>query len=61
MVGVSTSVEEKKLDTGKRILLEWGTDEKPTTVEWILTLHANDTTFVSITNSGFSGKGDKVV
>jgi hypothetical protein len=42
-------------------LLEWGTDEKPTTVEWILTLHANDTTFVSITNSGFSGKGDKVV
>jgi hypothetical protein len=33
----------------------------PTTVEWIFTPYGNDTTYVSITNSGFKGDGDKVV
>jgi uncharacterized protein YndB with AHSA1/START domain len=59
--GVSTSVDVKILDAGKCILLEWGVDENPTTVEWIFSPRTNDTTFVSIINSGFPGDGDKMV
>jgi uncharacterized protein YndB with AHSA1/START domain len=61
MYRISTSVDVKILDPGKRIVLDWGVDENPTTVEWIFTPRANDTTLVSIINSGFSGDGDKVV
>jgi uncharacterized protein YndB with AHSA1/START domain len=61
MFSVSTIVEIKVLDPGKRILLDWGIDETPTTVEWIFSPRGNEATFVSITNSGFDGDGDKVV
>jgi hypothetical protein len=30
-------------------------------VEWVFTPYGNDATYVSITNSGFIGDGDKVV
>jgi hypothetical protein len=30
-------------------------------VEWLFTPHTDDTTFVSITESGFSGDGDSLV
>lgn len=32
-----------------------------TAVEWIFAPQENDTTYVTITNSGFKGDGDKVV
>jgi len=32
-----------------------------TTVEWVFTPYGNDATYVSITNSGFTGGADKVV
>jgi hypothetical protein len=32
-----------------------------TLVEWVFTPYENNTTYVSITNSGFQGDGDKVV
>lgn len=48
------------LEQGKRIVIEWG-DEKPTTVEWTFTPKPGNTTFVSITNSGFHGDGDNIV
>jgi len=61
MYGVSSSNDVKILDPAKRILLEWGAAEKPTAVVWTFTPRTNDTTFVCITNSGFSGDGDSVV
>jgi uncharacterized protein YndB with AHSA1/START domain len=61
MYGVSTTVVVKSLEPGKRIMVEWGVDEEPTTVEWTFSPITDDTTFISITNSGFSGGGDKVV
>jgi uncharacterized protein YndB with AHSA1/START domain len=61
MYGASTMVEVKELEPGKRILVEWDVDTNPTKVEWIFTVRTPDTTFVSITNSGFSGDGDKIV
>jgi hypothetical protein len=32
-----------------------------TEVEWVFDPHKNDSTYVTITNSGFRGAGDKVV
>jgi hypothetical protein len=43
------------------ILVEWGDYGSITTVEWIFTPYGNDATYVSISNSGFKGDGNKVV
>ena len=56
----SAQVSVKAFEQNRRILIEWpgyGT----TTVEWLFTPQADDTTFVSITNAGFSGPGDEIV
>jgi uncharacterized protein YndB with AHSA1/START domain len=50
-----------ELDPGKRILVEWYVEKTPTYVEWIFTPRTPNTTFVSITNSGFRGDGDRIV
>lgn len=59
MYGVSAQVAVKEVENDKRILIEW--DEPPTQVEWRFTARPDGTTFVSITNSGFSGTADEVV
>ena len=61
MYGVSSMVDVKLLEPGKRILIEWGVDEQLTTVEWIFSPRTSNSTFVSITNSGFIGEADSVV
>ncbi|HKR60157.1 MAG TPA: SRPBCC family protein [Pyrinomonadaceae bacterium] len=61
MYNHSVQVDVKAIETNKRILIEWGNYGEMTTVEWIFTPHKNDTTYVTITNSGFKGDGDKVV
>lgn len=61
MYEVSIDVEVKEIEVNKRILLDWGNDDAMTTVEWIFTSHETDATYVTITNSGFQGDGDKVV
>jgi len=61
MYAVSTLVEVKALEPGKRILIEWGVGEQPTMVEWIFSPQGENATFVSITNTGFSGDGDSLV
>lgn len=50
---VSADVSVKVVETNKRILIEW-----PTPVEWVFTAMTADTTFVSITASGFTGDDD---
>jgi uncharacterized protein YndB with AHSA1/START domain len=61
MYDISIQVDVKEIEASKRILIEWGNYGSMTTVEWVFTPHENDSTYVSITNSGFQGDGDKVV
>jgi uncharacterized protein YndB with AHSA1/START domain len=60
MYGVSAQVDVKALVTDKRILVEWSSNDAPTTVEWLFTPRADGTTFVSITNAGFRGGQDEI-
>ena len=61
MYGHSVQVRVKAVEQNKRILIEWEAYRAPTTVEWIFAPRADNTTFVSITNSGFSGDGNEIV
>ena len=61
MYDVSTQVSVKAIEEHKRILVEWLGYGTPTTVEWIFTAQEDKATFVSITNTGFSGDGDEQV
>ena len=61
MYNASAQVDVKALEQSKRILIEWSGYGTPTAVEWIFTPRADNTTFVSVTNSGFSGDGDELV
>jgi uncharacterized protein YndB with AHSA1/START domain len=61
MYNSSVQVNVKAIDQNKRILIEWSAFGTPTTVEWLFTPRADNTTFVSITNTGFSGDGDEIV
>ena len=58
----SAEVRVKAIDFNQRILIEWGgDDEKRTTVEWVFTHRSEETTYVSVSNSGFAGSGDEIV
>lgn len=59
MYGVSTQVSVKAVEQNKRILIEWG--DPPYPVEWLFSPRADNTTFVTISNWGFSGTDDDVV
>src|SRR5215211_1465608 len=61
MYDVSVEVDVKAVEPNRRILIEWPGYGAPATVEWLFTPHAADTTFVSITNAGFSGAADDIV
>jgi uncharacterized protein YndB with AHSA1/START domain len=60
MYNASAQVSVKAVEQNKRILIEWSA-YGTTTVEWLFTPQADDTTFVSVTNAGFRGDGDEVV
>ena len=61
MYGISIPVTVKTVEPNKRILIEWPGHGSPTTVEWVFTPCGAGTTFVSITNAGFTGDGDELV
>ena len=61
MYHISTQVNVSEIEENKRILINWPYGDVSTTVEWVFTPYGNDATYVSITNSGFTGDGDKVV
>ena len=61
MYNHSVQVEVKAIEVNKRILLDWGNYGSMTAVEWIFAPYENDSTYVTIINSGFQGEGDKVV
>ena len=61
MYNFSVKVDVKKIETDKRIVVEWHAYAEPTTIEWSFKPLTSDTTFVTITNSGFTGEGDERV
>lgn len=51
----------KSIETNKIIIIEWGNYEERTTVEWTFKPLNNNSTFVSIVNSGFVGDEEKLI
>jgi uncharacterized protein YndB with AHSA1/START domain len=61
MYNVSILVTAKAIEPEERILIEWPGYSGQTTVEWTFASQEDGTTFVSITESGFTGSGDDLV
>ena len=61
MYDISIPVTVKAVEPDRRILIEWPGQNGPTTVEWLFRPVEGGATFVSITNSGFTGTGDELV
>ncbi|HET9588418.1 MAG TPA: SRPBCC family protein [Anaerolineales bacterium] len=61
MYGVSIPVTVKVLEPNQRIVIAWPGTQSLTTVEWTFAGQEDGTTFVTITESGFTGNGDELV
>ena len=61
MYNVSAEVDVKAVEPNKRIVIEWMGNGGLNPVEWIFTPQKNDTTFVRVTESGFSGTDDEIL
>lgn len=59
--GISIPVTAKTIEPDRRIVIEWPGQKGATTVEWIFESQPDGTTFVRITEAGFSGNGDELV
>src|SRR5262245_32101897 len=60
MYKASADVDVRAVEPNTRILVEWGEPDRRTTVEWLFTARPDNTTFVSVTNSGFQGDQDEI-
>jgi uncharacterized protein YndB with AHSA1/START domain len=61
MYDVSAEVTPTVIEPNKRLVIEWPGDTGPTTVEWKFSAQQNGTTFVDVSESGFTGSGDELV
>ena len=61
MYGHSIEVIAKIIEPNNRVVIEWPGYGGPTTVEWTFAAQENGTTFVNVTESGFTGSGDDIV
>lgn len=61
MYNFSVQAKVREVERNKRIVVEWGAYDDLSTIEWVFTARPDNTTFVSITNSGFTGTGDEIV
>ncbi len=61
MYGASAAVTVKVIEPNQRIVIEWPGYSGLTTVEWLFAPQEDDTTFVNITEVGFTGSGDELV
>jgi uncharacterized protein YndB with AHSA1/START domain len=61
MYGISIPVTVKAVEPDKRIVIEWPGNVGPTTVEWTFEPQEDGTTFVDITETGYTGDGDELV
>jgi uncharacterized protein YndB with AHSA1/START domain len=61
MYDVAASVTATVLEPPTRIVIGWPGYQGPTTVEWRFAPQPDGTTFVTITEEGFTGSGDELV
>jgi uncharacterized protein YndB with AHSA1/START domain len=63
MYGVSSHISVKEVEENRRILFSWSgyTPDNPTTVEFRFIPRQDDTTYVEVTETGFTGTGDELV
>jgi uncharacterized protein YndB with AHSA1/START domain len=61
MYHASTQVVAKVIEPNKRIVIEWDGYSGRTSVEWKFAPHVGGATFVSITESEWTGDGDELV
>ena len=61
MYGASAEVDVKEIEENRRILIEWGGPEEPTSVEWTFEPKGENRTFVTVRNWGFHGDAEKTV
>ena len=61
MYNISIPVTAKIIEPNQHIVIEWPGYSGPTTVEWTFAPQEDNTTFVSITEAGFTGDGDDLV
>ena len=62
MYNVSATVQVRELEEISRIVIDWGDEQHGfTTVEWRFFPWKDDTTFVKITEQGYTGNGDQIV
>lgn len=62
MYGSSADVDVDAVEPNERILMRWPAYDSrtQTTVEWTFTSRADNTTFVTVTNSGFTGDQEAI-
>ena len=60
MYGISIPVNVRLVERNKRIVIEWPGRDQPGTVECVFTTLEDGSTFVSITNSGFTGSVEQI-
>jgi uncharacterized protein YndB with AHSA1/START domain len=61
MYGISIPVTAKTIEANTRIVIEWPGYGGLTTVEWKFASQKDGTTFVGVTEAGFTGDGDELV
>ena len=61
MYNFSVQVDVKIVRPNERIVVDWLAYGEPTTIEWVFKSLSDQSTFVTIINSGFKGDGDQVV
>ena len=61
MYDISIPVTAKAIEPNKRIVIEWPGYSGLTTVEWLFESLNDGSTFVRISESGFTGDGDQLV
>ena len=57
----TAEVDVKAIEKNARIEIEWGDTNGKTPVEWVFTPRSDDTTYVEVTNSDFTGDGDEIM
>ncbi len=61
MYDISVAVTAKVVDPDARIVIEWPGLRDPATVAWDFTSREDGSTYVEITESGYTGNGDELV
>jgi len=61
MYGATADVDVKAVVPNERILVDWGSADKKTSVEWTFAARGDGRTYVTVKNWGFAGDADAQV